>query len=367
MRKYNPLFLTEMYNPKYLMSQIEIPEPIGYRMPAEWEPHAATWLSWPHNKDTWPFNGKYEAMIKQYCNLIGTLAQYETVNINVGNSSLEKEAKAYLIANGFSNFSNIHFHFLKTNDAWCRDHGPIFVKNKKGEKAITNWIYNAWGGKYPPFDDDNRIPEQIGKLKNLPVFTTGIVMEGGSIEVNGKGTLLTTKACLLNKNRNPHLSQTQIEQYLKSYLGVTNILWLEDGILGDDTDGHIDDLSRFVNADTIVTVVEENISDANYHILKQNLETLQTLLDQNGNPFKIVTLPMPSPVITDGERLPASYANFLIANGCVLVPIFEDKNDNKALEILQSCFPDRKVIGINCRDTVWGLGTIHCMSQQEPA
>lgn len=311
-------------------------------------------------------DGKYQAMLKQYCQVVGTLAEFELVNINVGNANLEAEAKAALKANGYGSFSNIQFHRFKTNDAWCRDHGPIFVKNESGAKAITNWIYNAWGGKYPPYDADNLIPEQIALLENLPIFTTGIVMEGGSIEVNGKGTLLTTKACLLNKNRNPDLSQTNIEAYLKVYLGVTHILWLEDGIVGDDTDGHIDDLSRFTDASTIVTIVEENVQDANYHILKDNLEKLRTLKDQDGNPFKVVTLPMPAPVITDGERLPASYANFLIANGCVLVPIFGDKNDAKALDTLNSCFPSRKVIGINCRDIVWGLGTIHCLSQQEP-
>lgn len=340
--------------------------PKGFRMPAEWEPHASTWFSWPHNKDTWPLDGKYQAMIKQYCQLIGTLAQYELVNINVGDQNLESEAKQHLLDNGYKDFTNIKFHHFKTNDAWCRDHGPIFIKNDKGEKAITNWIYNSWGGKYPPFDDDNKIPEQIAQLKGFPIYSTGIVMEGGSLEVNGKGTLLTTKACLLNKNRNPHLNQAEIETYLKTFLGVTNILWLEDGIVGDDTDGHIDDLSRFVNANTIVTILEDNVEDENYHILKENLEKLYTLKDQDGNPFEIVILPMPEAVVVDGERLPASYANFLIANKCVLVPIFGDKNDHKAIEILQSCFEDRKVIGINCRDIVWGLGTIHCLSQQEP-
>ncbi|MFN0049280.1 MAG: agmatine/peptidylarginine deiminase [Cytophagales bacterium] len=348
-----------------MMQNITKP-PKGFRMPAEWESHASTWLSWPHNKDTWPMDGKYQAMIKQYCHLIGTLAQFELVNINIGDIELENEAKQHLRDNGFSDLSNIKFHYFKTNDAWCRDHGPIFITNERGEKAITNWQYNAWGGKYPPFDADNNIPQQISNLKHFPIFSPDIVMEGGSIEVNGKGTLMTTKACLLNKNRNPHLTQTDIEAYLMAFLGVKHIIWLEDGIVGDDTDGHIDDLSRFVDASTIVTIVEEDETDANYVILKENLETLHSLTDQDSKPFTIVTLPMPAPVYTNGERLPASYANFLIANGCVLVPIFNDKNDQKALDILQSCFADRKVIGIPCRDIVWGLGTIHCMSQQEP-
>jgi agmatine deiminase len=336
-------------------------------MPAEWETHESTWLSWPHNKGTWPIDGKYQSMIKAYCEIIKVLSVYEKVNINVGDLALETEAKAHLKQNGVVDFNNIEFHHFKTNDAWCRDHGPIFVKNEKGEKAITSWEYNAWGGKYPPFHDDNKIPESIAKLKSLEIFTTGIVMEGGSLEVNGKGTLLTTRACLLNENRNPHLTQAQIEDYLKTYLGVTNILWLEDGIIGDDTDGHIDDLSRFVNETTIVTIVEENPEDENYHILKDNLEELYKLRDQDGNPFKIVELPMPSPVLIDGLRLPASYANFLIANGVVLVPTFKDPMDQEAIDILQEQFKDRKVVGINCRELVWGLGTIHCLSQQEPA
>lgn len=340
--------------------------PIGFRMPAEWESHASTWFSWLHNEDTWPRDGKYQAAIKQYCQIIGTLAKFEQVNINVGTIELENEARKSLTENGFSNFTNIIFHRFKTNDSWCRDHGPIFVKNENGEKAITNWIYNSWGGKYPPFDDDNKIPEQVASLKQIPIYSTGIVLEGGSIEVNGKGTLLTTKACLLNKNRNPHLNQTQIEEYLKGFLGVNNVLWLEDGIIGDDTDGHIDDLSRFVDEKTIVTVVEENETDENFEVLQQNLAALQKLKDQDGNLFNVIELPMPSPVIKDGERLPASYANFLIANGCVLVPIFNDPNDAKALEILRACFPKREVIGLYCDDIIWGLGSIHCLSQQEP-
>jgi agmatine deiminase len=335
-------------------------------MPAEWATHKSTWFSWPHNTDTWPMDGKYQAMIKAYCEIISTLAKYEEVNINVGDAQLETKAKFFLKENGNSDLSNIKFHHFKTNDAWCRDHGPIFVKDENNKNIALDWEYNAWGGKYPPFDDDNKIPSLVANYRNIPLFSPKIIMEGGSLEVNGKGTLLTTKACLLNKNRNPHLSQTQIEEYLQKYLGVVNILWLNDGIIGDDTDGHIDDLSRFTDENTIVTVVESNPKDENYEILQENLHTLKTLKDQEGNPFKIVELPMPEAVIQDELRLPASYANFLIANGVVLVPIFKDKNDMLALKILQSLFPDRKVIGINCRELVWGLGTIHCLSQQEP-
>lgn len=336
-------------------------------MPAEWEKHEATWFSWPHNKDTWEAKYKYPAMIKVFCQIIKVLSAYEKININVAGIELETIAKLKLQQNGVIDFENIHFHYFATNDAWCRDYGPIFVKNQNGHKCLLNWEYNSWGGKYPPFDLDNNIPTQIATLKSLPIYTPEIVLEGGSIEVNGKGTLLTTKSCLLNPNRNPTLSKIQIEEYLESYLGVTNILWLNDGIAGDDTDGHIDDLSRFVNETTIVTVVESNQADINYKVLKENFELLQTLKDQDGNYFTIVELPMPAPVIIDGQRLPASYANFLIANGVVIVPIFDDPNDQKALDILQTQFNDRKVVGINCRDLVWGLGTIHCLSQQEPA
>jgi agmatine deiminase len=339
---------------------------LGLRMPAEWEPQSSVWFSWPHNTDTWPMDGKYQNMIKQYCFLIGTLAQYQLVNINVSDNELERIAKSQLLENGFVDYTNIRFHHHPTNDAWCRDHGPIFVKDKNNQKIILDWEYNAWGGKYPPFDDDNKIPKLIANKLNLPFLSPGIVLEGGSIEVNGKGTLLTTKSCLLNKNRNPLLSMEEIENYLKIYLGVTNILWLEDGVEGDDTDGHIDDLTRFVNPTTLVTVVERNEKDENYDILQNNLKQLKNFKDQDGNPFTIIELPMPLPLEVDGVRLPASYANFLITNKVVLVPTFNDPNDETALTILQNQFTDRKVIGVPSQHIVWGLGTIHCLSQQEP-
>lgn len=336
-----------------------------YFMPAEWETHANTWFSWAHNTETWPMDGKYQAMMKAYCELLSKLAEYEPVCINLADEKMEKEAKNWFDSLGFS-CKNIQFYYHPTNDAWCRDHGPIFVKDKLGNKTILDWEYNAWGGKYPPYNLDNQIPKRIATLRNLPIVSPGIVLEGGSIEVNGKGTLLTTRACLLNKNRNPHLSQKQIEAYLTAYLGATNILWLEDGIIGDDTDGHIDDLTRFINPTTVVNIVEHQKSDENYHILKENAETLAKLKDQDGKYLNIIELPMPKAIVTDGLRLPASYANFLIANGVVMVPVFQDKNDDNALDILQKAMPDRKIIGINCRELVWGLGTIHCMSQQEP-
>ncbi|MDX2191579.1 MAG: agmatine deiminase family protein [Bacteroidota bacterium] len=337
-----------------------------YLMPAEWEKQASIWLSWPHNKETWPNeDNKYELMIAEYCKLVHAIALSQKVNINVGNAALQMQAENYLQKYQL-NHQNIFWHHFPTNDAWCRDHGPIFVYNQSKKKVALKWNYNAWGGKYPPFDLDNLIPGHIAGFLKAPLITTNIILEGGSIEVNGKGTLLTTSSCLLNKNRNPSLSQFQIEEYLHKYLGAKNILWLHDGIVGDDTDGHIDDITRFTNPSTLITVMEDDRSDENYEILKNNLELLKTFKDQDGKFFEIETLPMPKAITVDGIRLPASYANFLITNDAVLVPIFEDKNDEKALQIIQNAFPDRKVIGIVCKNIVWGLGTIHCLSQQEP-
>jgi len=264
---------------------------------------------------------------------------------------------------------NVRFHYFPAYEPWCRDHGPIFIvreRDGKRERAIVDWGYNAWGGKYPPFDLDDAVPQHVARLRNLPLFSPGIVMEGGSIEVNGRGTLLTTEACLLNKNRNPHLSKAEIERYLCDYLGVSNILWLGEGIVGDDTDGHIDDLSRFVSANTIVTVVEGDPADENYAVLQDNLKRLKTLRDQDGNPFRIVELPMPGRIEHEEQRLPASYANFYIANEKVLVPTYRDRNDEKAIQILQLEFEDRRVVGIDSTELIWGLGSFHCITQQEP-
>jgi agmatine deiminase len=254
-----------------------------------------------------------------------------------------------------------------SNDVWCRDHGPAFVINPRAEekKAIVSWEFNAWGGKYPA-DLDNQIPDKIAKHFGLPVFHPGIIMEGGSVEFNGKGTLLTTRACLLNKNRNPYLTLQQIEKYLCDYYGVEQILWLNDGIAGDDTDGHIDDITRFVNEDSVVTAVETKVDDENYQLLQENLKQLKKMRLLNGKQLNIIELPMPSPQYWDGRRLPASYANFYIANAAVIVPTFGCIQDEVALEILSSVFTNRKIIGINSVDMVWGFGSFHCLSQQEP-
>jgi agmatine deiminase len=355
-----------------MMNTNQTPKELGYYFPAEFAPQHAMWLSWIHKEASWP--GKIETVYKPYCEFIHLVSQHQKVCINVADEAMKTFAIAQLCKYAPQLSSNIEFYFHPTNDAWCRDHGPAFLlKQSKSEaqqaaKAIVDWGYNAWGNKYPPYDLDDVIPTLIGEQLGLQVFNPGIVMEGGSVEFNGEGTLLTTTACLLNENRNPHLSQSQIEKYLTDYYGVENILWLGDGIVGDDTDGHIDDITRFVNKDTVVTVIEQNKSDENYALLQENLKLLKKMRLENGKQLNIVELPMPNAVVYDGQRLPASYANFYIANELVVVPVFRDKvNDEKALEILQSCFSTRKVVGIDSTDLIWGLGSFHCLSQQEPA
>jgi len=344
------------------------PQEQGFYFPAEWEKHEATWLSWPHKNESWP--GKIESIYQHYCAFIKIVAEGELVRINVADAEMEAFAKTKLTEAG-ADLSQIEFYHFPTNDAWCRDHGPAFLLNRDASfttpKLVLDWGYNAWGGKYPPFELDDVIPTKIAQQFGLPVIEPGIVMEGGSVEFNGAGTVLTTTACLLNPNRNPHLSQNQIEEYLKQYYGVQQVLWLGDGIVGDDTDGHIDDITRFVNEDTVVTVVEENPEDENYHLLQENLEKLKEMKLWDGRKLNIIELPMPSPVIWEDTRLPASYANFYIANAAVIVPTYRDQNDEKALQILQECFPDRQVVGIDSTDIIWGLGSFHCLSQQEPA
>lgn len=344
-----------------------VPKSLGYRFPAEWETHRATWLSWIHKEASWP--GKLPSAFPPYVEFIRHLSLEEKVCINVVNEPMRDNAMAMLERDGRVHLPNVEFYIHPTNDAWCRDHGPSFLvrESKEHPKVVVDWGYNAWGGKYPPFEDDDQIPTRIAVALGLPVFYPGIVMEGGSVEFNGEGTLLTTKACLLNENRNPHLNQDQIEQFLRDFYCVDHILWLEDGIEGDDTDGHIDDLTRFVNRDTVVTVIEKNKRSHNYPVLQKNLQDLGRMRLQDGKQMTIAELPMPAPVVHEDQVLPASYANFYIANNRVLVPVFQDKADDEAIQILEECFPNRKVIGINSRDLIWGLGAFHCLSQQEPA
>lgn len=341
------------------------PKELGFTFPAEFEKQRAMWLSWPHKEASWP--GKIDTIFPIYAQFIKLVAEGQQVCINVADEKMKQFALGHLQLAG-CNLTNVQFYLHPTNDAWCRDHGPAFLVNRKEKKKIiVDWGYNAWGDKYPPYDLDDVIPTLIGEKLSLQVFNPGIVMEGGSVEFNGKGTLLTTKACLLNPNRNPQLSQKEIEKYLTDYYGVENILWLGDGIIGDDTDGHVDDLTRFVNEDTVVTVVEENKNDENYEPLQENLKLLKTMRLETGKQINIVELPMPAAVVYEEQRLPASYANFYIANQYVVVPTFrDDKNDVKALDILQACFKGRKVVGLDSTDVIWGLGTFHCLSQQEP-
>ncbi len=350
------------------MPETPSPAQLGYRMPAEWEPHAATWLTWPR-PDGISFPGKYDTVPPVYAAFIRELVAVEDVNLNVWHADMEAWVRGLLKRYG-APLDRVHFHHFPAYEPWCRDHGPVFlVRETEGrhERAVVDWGYNAWGNKYPPCDLDDAVPQHVARLRDLPIFSPGIVMEGGSLDVNGKGTLLTTESCLLNPNRNPHLDRSQIEQHLKDYLGVSHIVWLGDGIAGDDTDGHVDDLTRFVDPRTVVTVVEEDPADDNFEPLQENLKRLKTATDQDGRPLRVVELPMPRLLEHEGQRLPASYANFYIANGRVIVPTYRDPNDRRAVEVLQGVFPDRRVVGLDSMELIWGLGSFHCISQQEPA
>src|SRR5256712_1054811 len=336
---------------------LKTPAAVRFRMPAEWEPHAATWLSWPLREGI-SFPDSFDRVLPALRAMVEALIESEQVCINICNGAHEAEARATL--DGLS-MERVTFYRIPTNEPWCRDHGPIFLtRNTDPKLAIVDWDYNAWGNKYPPFDLDEVVPTRVAEILKVPVFYPGMILEGGSIEVNGAGALLSSESCLLNKNRNPNLSREEIEKRLRDFLGVREILWLGDGIEGDDTDGHIDDLARFVSETKVVTVVEENSDDANYQPLQGNLNRL------SGFGLDIVILPMPKKMVREGQRLPASYANLYIANSCVLVPTFADPADELALSILRDCFPNRRVVGIDSRELIWGLGTFHCLTQQQP-
>jgi agmatine deiminase len=341
-----------------------VPRTLGYRFPAEWEKHEATWLTYPFLDDSFP--GKLESVYAPYIEFIKHISRGEKVRINVPDEIQKQKLTSQLYVAGV-NLSAIELFIHPTNDVWCRDHGPAFLINPeaKDKKIIVSWEFNAWGGKYPA-ELDNQIPDKIAKSLHLPVYHPGIVMEGGSVEFNGNGTILTSRACLLNKNRNSKLTQAQIETYLFDYYGVNQILWVGDGIAGDDTDGHVDDITRFVNENTVVTAIETNEFDENYQPLQDNLEELKKMRLINGKQLTIIEIPMPNPQYWEDRRLPASYANFYIANAAVIVPTFRCIQDEIALEILSKLFPDRNVVGIDSVDVVWGLGSFHCLSQQEP-
>ena len=344
----------------------QTPKSLGYSFPAEFAQHDAIWLSWPHKEESWP--GKIATIYPSYCAFIKTVALTERVNINVGTDKMRQGAAKMLELAGVD-MSKVQFYLHPTNDAWCRDHGPSFLtrNNPEHPKAIVDWNINAWGGKYPPYDLDDVIPTRIAEQLNLPVFYPEIIMEGGSVDFNGAGTVITSTCCLLNPNRNPHLNQAQIEKYLGDYYGIEQVLWVSEGIVGDDTDGHIDDTVRFVNEDTVLTVVESNVLSENFDLLQKNLKELKTMKLANGKQLNIVELPMPADVIYEEQLLPASYANFYISNGHIIVPTYQCAQDDQAMQIIQSCFPTREVVGIDSSDIIWGLGSFHCLSQQEPS
>ncbi|MBA3560944.1 MAG: agmatine deiminase family protein [Gemmatimonadaceae bacterium] len=341
----------------------ETPAAQGYRMPAEWEPHAATWLSWPRREGI-SFPRSYDHVLPTFREMVAALLTSEPVCINVSNGAHEAETRAVL--DGLPQ-ENLTFYTIPTNEPWCRDHGPIFLtRNDEPRLAVIDWGHNAWGGKYPPFDLDDVVPTRVAETLGLPVYDGGIILEGGAIDVNGSGALLTTESCLLNENRNPHLTREEIEQRLRDFLGVRDIFWLSRGTEGDDTDGHIDNLARFVGDRTVLAVVEQDRDDPNYAPLHENLARLrETRID--GEPLEIVQLPTPAKMEREDLRLPASYANFYIANSVVLVPTFDDPNDEPAVALIERAFPDRRVAPIDCRELIWGLGAFHCLTQQQPA
>jgi agmatine deiminase len=340
----------------------------GFVFPPEWHRHAATWISWPRPEGI-SFPDRYHESIEDVIRVIATIARYEPVHLNVPNGNYERIVRDVLAVRRVP-LRRIRFHHVPTNENWTRDHGPAFVQRRRRgrvETAIVDWGFNAWGGKYPPYDADDAVPTRLAKELGLPVFAAGIVMEGGAVDFNGAGTVLTTTSCLLNKNRNPGVSRAEIETYLKAYYGQTHVVWLGKGIEGDDTDGHIDDLARFVNERTIVIGIEDDPRDANYDVLREARARLARARDQEGRPFDIVEIAMPRPVVYQKQRLPATYMNFYFVNGALLVPTFgQAARDRKALAALQRVVPDRKVVGVDCRALIWGLGAIHCLTQQQP-
>lgn len=340
------------------------PARAGYRLPAEWEPHAATWISWPHNRATWP--GGFEPIEPAMARIVAALAPQETVHVNVLDAGHEAHVRRILEAADVT--GNVVMHRFPTNDAWCRDHGAVFVirNGAAAPLAAIDFDYNAWGGKYPPYDLDDRIPARMAEALGVPRYPGGMVLEGGAIDGNGAGVLLTTEQCLLNPNRNPGLSRAEVEARLRGLLGVRQILWLGEGIAGDDTDGHIDELTRFVGPRTVVTAVESNRDDPNYAPLAANRERLARMHLDDGGRLEVVELPMPAPRYHAGERLPASYANFYIANGVVLLPAFGDAMDREAARVLARVLPDRRIVQVDCADLVRGLGAVHCLTQQVP-
>jgi agmatine deiminase len=334
------------------------PRAAGFRMPAEWEAHEATWIAWPHNRDDWP--GRFAPVPWVYAEIVRKLSRVERVRILVEGSTLGQQARRILRLAG-ADLDAVEFHVCPTDRVWLRDSGPIFVKNRDGEVALTRWRFNAWA-KYDNWKHDVRVPAFVAKVVKRPSFDAGIVLEGGSIDGNGAGTLLTTEECLLSdvQARNPGMSRQELERAFRDYLGVRRVVWLRNGIAGDDTHGHVDDIARFTSRDTVAAAWEADRSDPNHEPLRENAAILRAA------GLRVAKLPMPRPLGFDGQRLPASYANFYIANKLVLVPTFNDPNDRIALNTLARLFPDREVTGINCTELILGLGALHCMTQQQP-
>jgi agmatine deiminase len=352
------------------------PRSLGYRMPAEWEPHQATWIAWPHNRTDWP--GKFEPIPWVYAEMVRHLSKVETVNIIVNGAAEKTKAREVLLRSTIS-LANVKFHLWPTNRVWTRDSGPIFLvrESRTSRLALTDWRFNAWA-KYGNWQLDKRLPQRIAQKLNMRAFTPAIprhgkphhvVLEGGSIDVNGRGLMLTTEECLLSRvqQRNACLTQKDLEQIFADYLAVEKVIWLDRGIAGDDTHGHVDDIARFVARDTVLAAVEPNRGDKNHAPLKENLRRLRAARDLKGRKLQVIELPLPHPVVFQNQRLPASYANFYIANNLVLVPTFNDPNDRIALNVLAGVFPQREIVGIYCGDFIWGLGAIHCATQQQPA
>ena len=341
------------------------PAALGFRLPAEWEPQAAIWVSWPRRRATWP--GRFAAIPPAFARLVAAISRFEPVHINAARPLQARARK--LCAEAGADLARVTFHDHPTDDAWCRDHGPIFVKHRRsGEVAVTDWRFNAWGGKYHPFDRDDAIPARVARELGLRRFARPMVLEGGSIDTNGRGLLLTTEQCLLNPNRNPSLSRAEIERALREMFGIRRVLWLGEGIVGDDTDGHVDDIARFFRADAIVAAAEPDPRDANHRALRDVWERLRSFRTASGKKFELVPLPMPRGFGFDGRRVPATYANFLVINGAVLVPTFrQPRRDAEACAVLGACFPGREIVPVDCREIIWGLGAIHCLTQQQPA
>jgi agmatine deiminase len=355
--------------------EAETPRALGYRMPAEWEPHEATWLAWPHNPEDWP--GKFASIPWLYAEIVRLLAERERVHLVVEDAKTQSRVSG-MLKRAHANLGNVSFHQWPTDRGWTRDSGPIFVRNQEGRVALTDWQFNAWA-KYDDWRLDDQLPARVGELLGLPAWQPclqsedgtkrRVVLEGGSIDVNGAGAMLTTEECLLSEvqQRNPGLSRKQLEQVFSDYLGVEQVIWLNRGIAGDDTHGHVDDIARFAAPDTIIAAVEQDSSDPNHAPLAENLQRLKAARTRQGKQFTVIELPMPRPIVFRRQRVPASYANFYLADGVVLMPTFHDRNDRVALNLLAEAFPDREVIGVHSVDLIWGLGALHCMTQQQPA